>query len=405
MALDLPPLRAPVIADLVPSLDDEHADVLAWLRTEYGWDLDGADASNPAWRLSRLLAWRTVLVRQAVADSVSQVSLDHASGAMLDHLGVTYYQLARLADEADDAYRARLAAAPALAAVGLTSAWYEAQARAVVGVSSAFVTGAARPDEAADTTPGAVTVAIRADGNEDDFPGGVPTAALLDAVRARVTAADVRQQTDRVSVVPAWRVPYDVTITLALRAHADAPAVRRDAEAALARTCRITDVIAGETSAALVAGAVVNPAAVRQATVRLQEVLRDRAQVTIQGIVVAAVAAGDAGTAITVALADPGSADHALEIAVAGTAITVALATNGSSALTTTDVELVSAWRTSAARRLASAARAGNAGAAVLAAAAAAPLVAGQVALAERTTLTAPSSGSLSCRNAAVVIA
>ena len=273
MPLDLPPLRAPVIADLVPSLDDELLAVLTWLRDTYAWDLTASDAADPAWRLARLIAYRTVLQRQTVADSVSMVSIEYAAGPMLDHLGVTYYQLRRNAGELDGAYRARIAAAPSLFAVGLTAAWYEQVALAVDGVSFAFVVGAARPDEAAGTTPGAVTLALRSDGREGEYPDGLPDDALLDAVVAAVTAADVRQQTDRVSVVPAYRVPYDVTITLTLHHHADAAAARAAAEAGLVAVCRATDVIGGRTSATLIAGAVVNPSVVREATVAIEEVL------------------------------------------------------------------------------------------------------------------------------------
>ena len=408
MPLDLPPLRTPVIADLVPSLDDEHAAVLAWLRTEHGWDVT-PDASDPAWRLTRLLAYRTVLLRQVVADSVSQVSLDYAAGALLDHLGATYYQLSRNTGESDTAYRARIAAAPGLFAVGLTAAWYESQALAVDGVSAAFVVGAARPDEAAGTTPGAVTLALRADGMEGDFMDGVPTAALLDAVEARVTAPDVRQQTDRVSVVPAYRVPYDVTVTLTLQRNVDASAVRADAEAGLSAVCRTTDRIGGQTSVALIAGAVVNPAAVREAVVLLQEVEHARAEALIgtggAEVLVAAVATGDTGETVSVQLVDPGSSDHALEIAVADAALTVTLATDGSDNITTTVADLVSAWRTSPARRLALLSTTSNSvETTVLQAVAETTLAVGTVALADRATLTAPPNAGLSCRNATVTV-
>ena len=330
MPLDLPPLRTPVIADLVPSLEDEHEAVLAWLWTEYAWRVK-RDASDPSWRLTRLLAYRTVLVRQAIADSVSQVSLEHAGGAMLDHLGVTYYQLPRNAGESDDAYRDRIAAAPSLAAVGLTGPWYESQARAVDGVSSALVVGAARPDEAAGTTPGSVAVAIRATGMEEDFIDAVPGAALLEAVATKLTALDVRQQTDQVHVVPAFRVPYDVTVTLQLRANVDAAEARSAAEEGLRGVCRTTDEIGGQTSAALIAGGVISPAVALSASVSLQEVEHARAEATVGAgaaeLAVTAVALGDPGEMITVALVDPGAADEALAITVAGMAITVSLAT------------------------------------------------------------------------------
>ena len=409
MPLDLPPLRTPVIADLVPSLDDEHADVLAWLWTEFSWDLRNGDASDPAWRLSRLLAYRTVLVRQAIADSVSQVSLEYASGAMLDHLGVTYYQLSRNAGELDDAYRDRIAAAPSLFAVGLTGPWYEGQARAVDGVSSAFVVGAARPDEAAGTTPGAVTVAIRATGMEEDFIDAVPGAALLAAVSTKLTALDTRQQTDLVYVVPAFRVPYDVTVTLQLRANVDAAEARSAAEEGLRGVCRTTDEIGGQTSAALISGAVVNPAVVLSAAVSLQEVEHARAEVVVgvgaAELAVAAVALGDPGEMITVSIVDPGQADQALAVTVAGMAITVSLATDMASAITTTAADLLAVWRTSPARRLALLdSTANTVGGTKLAAVAPTALALAAENLADRTTLAAPANGALSCRNATVVI-
>ena len=403
MPLDLPPLRAPVIADLVLSLDDTHSAGLVWLRDTYGWDLTASDASDPAWRVTRLYALREVLARQRVADSVSQVSLAHATGAMLDHIGLTYYQLTRNTAETDTAFRARIAAAPSLHAVGLTAAWYESMAGMVDGVSSVFAVGAARPDEDAGTTPGAVTLAVGSD--------GVPTDALLDAIVARVTAADVRQQTDRVSVVPAYRIPYDVAVTLTLQADVDAVEALATAEANLAALSLVTDRIGGETSEVLVAGAVVNPGVVRVATVALEEVLGARASLThgagTSEIEFSAVATGDDGTAVIIALVDPGANEQALEIARVADAVTVTLATDDSGAIITTAAQLVGAWRTSPARRRALARLATGAGDGdgTVAALAAAPLVAGADATMARTTLTAPATARLAVRTATVALA
>ena len=41
MTLDLPRLRTPTIARLVPTLDEEHEAILDWLQAEYGWAGDG----------------------------------------------------------------------------------------------------------------------------------------------------------------------------------------------------------------------------------------------------------------------------------------------------------------------------------------------------------------------------
>ena len=410
MPLDLPPLRAPVIADLVPSVDAEHEDLLAWLNTEFEWDLTGSDASDPAWRLTRLIAYRSVLLRQTVADSVSRVSIEFASGAMLDHVGRTYYQLERIAGELDEAYRARIAAAPGLFAVGLTAAWYEGQALQVDGVGSAFVVGAARPDEVAGTTPGAVTLAIRAAGAEGDFRDALPSGALLDAVEARVTAPDVRQQTDQVSVVPAYRVPYDVSVALMLHPDADAAAVRAAASANLHELCRLANRIGGRISVPLIAGAVVNPAHVREAEVQLHEVESARASAALGAagaeLLAEAVAVGDAGADVSVALVDPSAASRELAITAVGGAVTVMLATGSDSAISTTAADLLAAWRTSPARRVALLSETPNTVAASrLAAVGRASLAAGVPTLAKRTELEAPPNAGLSCRYEAVTIA
>ena len=266
--IDLSRLTRPTIDGLVLTVDDVHTDILAWLEREYAWTLT-EDASDPAWRLSRLLAAREALLRREVADAVEQISLAYATGDILGTIGVTYYGLERLDGEADDTYRQRLADAPERYAVGLSGPWYEGTARGVTGVADARFTS---------PNPGAGTIYIQANETLLDamdnprYADGIPDAALLAAVSAVVTAEETRQQTDIITVSPCTRQRYDVTVTLTLRAEPDSATVLAEARAALARLAKATDRLGGALDNALVAGATVDFDAVSAATVQIATV-------------------------------------------------------------------------------------------------------------------------------------
>ena len=266
--IDLSRLTRPTIPGLVLTVDEAHTAILAWLEAEYQWTLT-ADASDPAWRLSGLLAAREVLIRRSVADSVEQVSLAYARGVLLEHIGLTYYGLARLEGESDDAYRARLADAPERYAVGLSGPWYESVARGVTGVFDARFTS---------PSPGDGVIYIQAnealvDAMSDPlYADGIPDAALLAAVTAAVTAEETRQQTDAITVSACTRQRYDVTVTLTLRAEPDSATVLAAARAALARLAETTDRLGGALDNTLVAGAAVNTDAVASASVQIATV-------------------------------------------------------------------------------------------------------------------------------------
>lgn len=353
MAIDLSRIAPPAIDGLVLTLDAVHGQLLQAL-ADGGWKVT-AQASDPAWRLTRLLAGREVLLRQAVADAVRQTSLAYAAGTNLDSIGATYYALDRHAGETDDAYRARLAAAFERYAIGLSGPWYESLARGVAGVADARVTTPVDGVPAPAPQPGEVHVWILADGalttdaGAPRYPDGIPDQALLDAVTAVVTADDARQQTDRVSVLAATRFRYDVTAVLTLRPGPDAGVALAAARARLqALTADQARLGAGVTKA-LVAGAVVDPAAVTDCDITFTE-----RQVPVHAsrtfgageaaLTVTAMAGGPAGNAITVRLARGGS-NQALAVELAtdpGTAITAYLGATGG-VLTTTAAELVAA--------------------------------------------------------------
>ena len=267
--IDLARLARPEIPGLLLDVDEAHAAALQWLETEYGWTVT-RDASDPAWRITRLIAAREALVRRAVSDAVAQTTLAYATGAMLDHIGITYYALARLPDEQDDAYRYRLADALELYAVGLSGPWYEQTALSVPGVADARVTTPA---------PGSVTIYVRADPIPTNADGdrlyasdaqGTPTAGLLDAVRAVVTAAETRQQTDIVAVSAGGCVWWDATVTLTVYPGPDTATVLAAARAALASLAARVAHLGGSISKDLIAGACIDPAAVRSAAITLR---------------------------------------------------------------------------------------------------------------------------------------
>lgn len=296
--IDLSRLAPPTIPGLVLTVDEAHRAILAWLASEYQWALT-ENASDPAWRLSRLLAGREALIRRAVADSVEQVSLAYARGEMLDHIGLTYYRLPRLTGEDDEAYRARLADAPELYAVGLSGPWYESTARGVTGVLDARFTS---------PNPGEGVIYIQA--NEalvDDmgdalYEDGIPTAALLQNVITAVTAEEDRQQTDTITVSPCTRQRYDVTVTLTLRAEPDSALVLAQARAALTRLAADVDRLGGAIDTTLVAGAAVDVAAVASAVVQIATI-DDMDQATPVGAIAGRDSVAPQARTLTVGLA------------------------------------------------------------------------------------------------------
>ena len=329
--IDLSRLSRPAVPGLILSVDEAHEEILDWLAMQYDWVVTRS-ASDPAYRLTRLLAARDALQRQAVADALAQGSLAYATGQGLDHIGVTYYSLARLAGEDDDRYRERLAGAFERYAVGLSGPWYESLARGVAGVADARVTSPAA---------GEVQIYVLADAALLDagvarYPNGIPNQALLDAVTAVVTADENRQQTDTVTVSACARLLYDVTVTLALLAEPDSATVIAAAESGLRDLALRADRLAGQITTELIAGATVNAAAVSAASVTLERILAAALTVGAGNAAfrVVAAAAGVDGNSITIEVANAGAA---LAVAVVDQAITV------TPAAATTAAEVVAA--------------------------------------------------------------
>ena len=278
--IDLSRLSRPVIAGVVRTVDEIHAEMLAWLKSEFGWEVPN-DASDPRWRQSRLLAGREALLRAQSADSIAQVSLPYARGDLLDHIGITYYRLVRLPSEEDADYRQRLADAMELYAVGLSGPWYESKARGVAGVFDARFTSPSAGNGTIYIQANEVLVDAMGDAL---YPNGIPSAALLAAVRAVVTAKEARQQTDIITVSACTRQLYDVTVTLTLRAEPDSALVLAEAKKALERLAATVDRLGGALNNALVAGAAVNADAVSSAVVQIATIAGDETSTDVDAI-------------------------------------------------------------------------------------------------------------------------
>ena len=74
--------------------------------------------ADPAYRVVLACAYREMLIRQEMNEQAKGLTLAHAFGSQLDHIGVTYYRnpdgspILRRAGELDDDYRARLQESP-----------------------------------------------------------------------------------------------------------------------------------------------------------------------------------------------------------------------------------------------------------------------------------------------------
>lgn len=261
--IDLSRLSPPTIDGLLLDADEIAAEMLATVNA------DGATvtatAADPAYRIILACAQREMNLRRQQYDALLALSLAYAAGDELDLIGVTYYGVARLDGEADAAYRLRIAATPERFAIGLSGDWYEQNALAVTGVYAAQLNS---------PTPGVVDVYIQGnpalvdDAGDALYPSGAASAALLAAVTTKVTAADVRQQTDDVTVRAAAAVEYSLAVSLTTYAEPDSAIVLAAARDALAVTLDERNRIGEKINKTIVAGAVF-VAGVREATITI----------------------------------------------------------------------------------------------------------------------------------------
>lgn len=221
--IDLTQLPPPAA---VTQLDFEA--VLASMLADFQARVPGFDAlveSDPIYKLLEAWAYRETLLRAACNDQVWAIMLATAAGADLDQIGARM-NVARLvlspADpdavppvaaiyETDDAFRTRIQLAPEAMSVAGPEGAYRYHALAVTGVKDVAISS---------PSPGTVLVSVLSASGI-----GVPTSQLLAAVRAALTAEDVRPLTDYVLVESANVGLYNIVATLYIQSGPDSAVV------------------------------------------------------------------------------------------------------------------------------------------------------------------------------------
>ena len=190
--------------------------------------------SDPAYKLAECAAYREILVRQRINESVKAVMLAYATGADLDQLGANVNVgrlVIRPADEttvpptpaimeSDVDFRARIQLSP--------------EAYTTAGSEGSYTFHALGADadikdvQAISPTPGVVTVYVLSrTGN------GTAPQTLLDKVDVTLNAETVRPMTDKVGVQAASIVGYQIKAELVLYPGPDANVVLQAAKDAV----------------------------------------------------------------------------------------------------------------------------------------------------------------------------
>ena len=196
-------------------------DTLAWIKQNYDIALTGAE--SPDYRIIRACNYREMLLRREYNRACLNLTLKHASGEHLDHIGATYHRTPRNKDEKDDAYRKRIALAT--------------EARSVAGPPASYVwhvkavDATIRDVSAQELSPGEVGLYVLTD-----------TGTLSAALKRRIEAVVMDQSIDRpqavrpmairVSVLACEMLDYTVTATLKIVKGVEEAAVIKQARAA-----------------------------------------------------------------------------------------------------------------------------------------------------------------------------
>lgn len=203
--IDLSRLPPPAVIEtldyeaILMRLKSRFADLAAALLPGWNPDLE----SDVALALLQAWAYEELGLRARVNDAARSNLLYYAAASDLDHLAA-FYGGERLIGESDDALRRRVQQK----IVGWANAGGAAHYRYHALSASPDVRDAAVDSPA----PGLVRVAVLSRNGD-----GTPDAALLDAIRVRIMADDVRVLTDTVDVVAASVVAVDVTAEIWLK--------------------------------------------------------------------------------------------------------------------------------------------------------------------------------------------
>lgn len=216
--IDISRLPPPTIIESL-SVDDILAQRLAQLKKQ-GVEIDNFTPSDPLYRNLLAGAYREMLVRQDINDKSLGTMLAFASGAQLDHIGATYYNVERQDGETDIEFIRRIQLSPEASSVAGPEGKYifEALSAATDVKDASFYSPSPMHGE--------VTILSKAG-------SGAPDQALIDTVESHLMDDGVRPQTDVITVLPATISAYSITATLQLSSGPDTSQVVNQATAML----------------------------------------------------------------------------------------------------------------------------------------------------------------------------
>jgi phage-related baseplate assembly protein len=216
--IDLSTLPAP---NVIEALDFES--LLADIKAQFlGLYPDAAQTieleSEPVTKLLQVFAFRELTLRARYNDEARAMLLAYAADKDLDHIGITYYQEARLvitpADEdaippvdavleRDEDYRYRLALKPQSYSVAGPRGAYEFHARSASGLIKSV--GVSSP------VPGTTVIHVLT-----HIDSGLPDSPLLDLVAEALNDEEIRPLSESVVVSPANIIEYEIHVALTL---------------------------------------------------------------------------------------------------------------------------------------------------------------------------------------------
>lgn len=233
--IDLSQLPAPAVLDGL-GYETILAELKADLVARYPAIADTIDLeSEPVVKLLEVAAYRELLLRARYNDEARALLLAYAAGTDLDHIGVTYYNEARLlvtpADpvpippvaavyESDLDYRLRLALKPAgYSVAGPRDAWR---------FHALSADGAVRSVSVDSPEPGTTSVYVLSRVGD-----GIPTGELIAIVFAALNDEEVRPLSENVAVYAATPIDYAIDIQLTVYPGPSGDAAQATATAAL----------------------------------------------------------------------------------------------------------------------------------------------------------------------------
>lgn len=201
--------------------DQITAETIAWLLENEGIELTGPE--DPSYRIVRACNYRELLLRDEYNTACKNLTLKNAVDGYLDHIGVTYHRTPRLIDEADAAYRNRIALAP--------------EATSVAGPDGAYVWHVLRVDpvirdaKAHEVVEGRVAIYVLT--NDGNLPAELK--ARIEAVfndQSVTQPQEVRPLAINVEIQPVEMVDYLINATLTIATGVDAEQAKANALAA-----------------------------------------------------------------------------------------------------------------------------------------------------------------------------